>query len=105
MKTPLVLLLCSVSLLAAVDYAAEGKLWWAHIEFLANDDMRGRDTGSPEFRKATGYVAGCGTWSATGCPRCRPGPWSWSGLCRRRPMRRTTNSVPISLVVWNGSLP
>jgi hypothetical protein len=58
MKTPLVLLLCSVSLLAAVDYAAEGKLWWAHIEFLASDDMRGRDTGSPEFRKATEYVAG-----------------------------------------------
>src|SRR5579862_7087650 len=58
MKTPLVLLVCSVSLLAAVDYAAEGKLWWAHIQFLASDDMRGRDTGSPEFRKATEYVAG-----------------------------------------------
>jgi hypothetical protein len=58
MKTPLVLTLASASLLAAVDYAAEGKLWWAHIEFLANDQMRGRDTGSAEYRKAVEYVAG-----------------------------------------------
>jgi Zn-dependent M28 family amino/carboxypeptidase len=31
--------------------------WFAHVEFLAGDDMRGRETGSPEHRKAADYVA------------------------------------------------
>jgi len=31
--------------------------WFAHVEALANDDMRGRETGSPEHRKAAEYVA------------------------------------------------
>ena len=31
--------------------------WFAHVEALANDAMRGRETGSPEHRKAAEYVA------------------------------------------------
>ncbi len=31
--------------------------WFGHVEFLANDDMRGRETGSPEHRKAAEYIA------------------------------------------------
>jgi Zn-dependent M28 family amino/carboxypeptidase len=31
--------------------------WWAHVSFLANDSMKGRDTGSPEHRKAAEYIA------------------------------------------------
>jgi Zn-dependent M28 family amino/carboxypeptidase len=31
--------------------------WFAHVEALASDDMRGRETGSPEHRKAADYVA------------------------------------------------
>ena len=31
--------------------------WWAHVSFLADDAMKGRDTGSPEHRKAAEYVA------------------------------------------------
>jgi Zn-dependent M28 family amino/carboxypeptidase len=31
--------------------------WFAHVEALANDSMRGRETGSPEHRKAAEYVA------------------------------------------------
>jgi Zn-dependent M28 family amino/carboxypeptidase len=31
--------------------------WFAHVEALAGDDMRGRETGSPEHRKAADYVA------------------------------------------------
>ena len=31
--------------------------WFAHVEYLASDDMRGRETGSPEHRKAADYVA------------------------------------------------
>ena len=31
--------------------------WWAHVSFLASDEMNGRDTGSPEHRRAAEYVA------------------------------------------------
>src|SRR6478736_3031048 len=34
-----------------------GARWFAHVEALANDDMRGRETGSPEHRKAAEYIA------------------------------------------------
>ena len=37
--------------------AAEAADWWRHVAFLADDDMRGRETGSPEHRKAANYVA------------------------------------------------
>lgn len=40
----------------AAANAALGERWWAHMEFLANDNMRGRETGSPEHRKAADYV-------------------------------------------------
>lgn len=34
-----------------------GARWFAHVEALAADAMRGRETGSPEHRKAAEYVA------------------------------------------------
>ncbi|HEY4354397.1 MAG TPA: M28 family peptidase [Acidobacteriaceae bacterium] len=37
---------------------ARGKDWWAHIQVLADDSMRGRLTGSPEYLKAAAYVVG-----------------------------------------------
>ncbi|HEX3746874.1 MAG TPA: M20/M25/M40 family metallo-hydrolase [Bryobacteraceae bacterium] len=53
------LLLAVLPLLAsAVDYAAEGKLWWAHIQFLADDRLKGRNIGTPEFQMAADYVSG-----------------------------------------------
>jgi Zn-dependent M28 family amino/carboxypeptidase len=42
--------------LAAGD--PEGTRWLSHVRFLASDAMRGRQTGSPEHRKAADYVAG-----------------------------------------------
>jgi Peptidase family M28 len=48
------LLLSTITLRAADEPAAK---WWAHIVFLANDSMNGRDTGSPEHRKAAEYIA------------------------------------------------
>lgn len=36
---------------------ADAAAWWAHVAFLASDEMRGRETGSPEHRKAANYVA------------------------------------------------
>ncbi|HEY6220685.1 MAG TPA: M28 family metallopeptidase [Gemmatimonadaceae bacterium] len=31
--------------------------WWSHVEFLASDRMKGRETGSPEHREAAEYIA------------------------------------------------
>src|SRR5262245_31255290 len=47
-------------MIAAALYAAaipDGKRWWSYVESLANDDMKGRNTGSPEHLKAAEYVA------------------------------------------------
>ncbi len=43
---------------AAVDYEAEGRRWWAHVQYLAGDKLEGRDTGSPGHKLAAQYVAG-----------------------------------------------
>jgi hypothetical protein len=39
------------------DWDALGKLWWSHVQFLADDSLEGRDTGSPGFEKAANYMA------------------------------------------------
>src|ERR1039458_7991698 len=49
-----------VALTVALTFAAsapDGKRWWSYVQALANDQMRGRNTGSPEHRKAAEYVA------------------------------------------------
>jgi Zn-dependent M28 family amino/carboxypeptidase len=51
---------CAVLALTAAapppDPLAEGRAWWAHIRYLASDEMRGRLTGSPEYDRAADYV-------------------------------------------------
>jgi Peptidase family M28 len=39
------------------DWDALGKRWWAHVQFLADDSLEGRDTGSRGFEKAADYMA------------------------------------------------
>ena len=57
MKRPVLLILAAAPVLAAaVDYAAEGNLWWAHIQFLADDKLQGRNVGTEGFQKAVDYV-------------------------------------------------
>jgi len=56
MKKTVLLFLAAASLFAA-DYAAEGKLWWAHIQYLADDKLQGRDVGSEGFQMAVQYVS------------------------------------------------
>jgi Zn-dependent M28 family amino/carboxypeptidase len=34
----------------------DGQSWWAHIKFLADDSLEGRETGSEGLRKAQSYV-------------------------------------------------
>lgn len=36
---------------------AQAERWWADVKALADDSMRGRNTGSPEHKKAAEYVA------------------------------------------------
>jgi len=58
MKKCTLFLLSAISLFAAaLDFEAEGKLWWAHIQFLADDRLAGRNTGSEGYKKAAEYVA------------------------------------------------
>ncbi len=40
----------------ATEPNAATRRWWAHIQALADDSMRGRDTGTPEHRRAQEYV-------------------------------------------------
>jgi Zn-dependent M28 family amino/carboxypeptidase len=59
----LAIVLCATTVLTRAkqstepDWQAEGNAWWAHVQFLASDDMRGRDTGSDGHRRAAEYVA------------------------------------------------
>src|SRR5258708_437223 len=34
----------------------DGNAWWAHVKFLADDSLEGRDTGSEGLRKAQAYA-------------------------------------------------
>ncbi len=52
------LLLFAAACLFAADYAAEGNRWWAHITFLADDKLEGREVGKEGYHKAVEYVAG-----------------------------------------------
>ena len=54
---PYLLIFAAVASLTAADFAAEGSRWWAHIRFLADDKLEGRNTGSEGYRKAVEYVA------------------------------------------------
>ena len=54
MKLPY--LLMAVVALVIQDPSAEGKRWWSHIEFLASDELEGRNVGTPGLEKAAAYV-------------------------------------------------
>jgi len=50
----------AVILIAAVPHLGAqnaASAWWAHVVYLADDSLRGRDAGTPEYRKAAEYVA------------------------------------------------
>jgi hypothetical protein len=56
MKHPYLLLAAGV--LFAADLATEGRLWWSHIRFLADDKLEGRNVGTEGLNQAAAYVAG-----------------------------------------------
>jgi hypothetical protein len=51
------LLLFAAACLFAANYAAEGDRWWAHVAFLADDKLEGREVGKDGYRKAVEYVS------------------------------------------------
>jgi hypothetical protein len=53
-----VVLALGAAALCAADFVAEGDRWWAHVQFLADDKLQGRDTGSEGYREAVKYVVG-----------------------------------------------
>ena len=62
LKTSLVFLMAATAGIAAAtqapDLTAEGNAWWAHIQYLADDSLEGRNVGTPGFDKAVEYVEG-----------------------------------------------
>jgi Peptidase family M28 len=60
MKRPSLAFAAASVLMAAstTDWNQAGKRWWSHIEYLASDELEGRNVGSLGFEKAVHYVAG-----------------------------------------------
>ena len=62
MRAPFLLAAVAILLPAAdltkTDLAKEGDRWWSHIQVLADDNMEGRNTGSPGHLRAARFVAG-----------------------------------------------
>jgi len=57
MKRLLIAVFVVVAAAATGAQQTEIQRWWSHIAYLADDSMKGRQTGSPEHREAVGYVA------------------------------------------------
>ena len=56
MKRLLIAALVVVAAGAVRAQQSEINRWWAHIAYLSDDTMKGRQTGSPEHAEAVGYV-------------------------------------------------
>ncbi len=48
---------CFALLVTSVSAENNGQLWWKHVQFLADDKLEGRNTGSEGHRLAAAYVA------------------------------------------------
>jgi hypothetical protein len=59
MKIPIAcwILALPASLVLIAASAPDGARWWSYVEFLASDNLEGRNTGSEGHRKAAAYVA------------------------------------------------
>jgi Zn-dependent M28 family amino/carboxypeptidase len=56
LKLVLMLILIGAAVAADTDWAAAGKAWWAHVQFLADDKLEGRNVGSKGYEAAADYV-------------------------------------------------
>ncbi|WP_246167112.1 hypothetical protein [Sphingomonas piscis] len=90
---------CAASLIAAappaVDPAAVNRIR-GHVQFLASDELEGRDTGSAAYRVAAQYVAS--QFQAVGLqPGGANGSWFLDV-----PFRRATHAAPPKLTLVQG---
>src|SRR5437899_3806608 len=58
MRLPLCVCLLAAGLPAQTSREAAGKIWWSHVQFLADDKLEGRNVGSKGFETAADYVVG-----------------------------------------------
>jgi len=63
MRKPSLLMVTTVFALTLAGYGQpnsarhfDGNSWWAHVKFLADDQLEGRETGSAGLRKAEAYI-------------------------------------------------
>src|SRR6202161_1045731 len=54
----LILAAVAVPLLVGLAGTQDGRRWWSYVQYLADDKLEGRNTGSAGHRKAADYVAG-----------------------------------------------
>jgi hypothetical protein len=54
---PAVLLSVAFAASAASSWDSAGKAWWSHVQYLASDELEGRNVGSAGYEKAAQYVA------------------------------------------------
>jgi hypothetical protein len=55
-RISLALILVAALASAETDWTAAGKAWWAHVQYLADDKLEGRDVGSKGYEAAADYV-------------------------------------------------
>lgn len=48
--------LTATTIAQSPDLLSEGQAWWAHVQFLADDQLEGRNVGTPGYEKAVDYV-------------------------------------------------
>jgi hypothetical protein len=56
LRIGLILFLIGAAGAAETNWAAAGKAWWAHVQFLADDKLEGRNVGSKGYETAADYV-------------------------------------------------
>src|SRR5580692_1720345 len=54
----LILAAAALTLLVGLAGTQDGRRWWSHVQYLADDKLEGRNTGSAGHRQAAAYVAG-----------------------------------------------
>src|SRR5512140_3926029 len=75
----------------SADLTSEGKSWWAHIQFLADDKLEGRNVGTPGYDAAVEYVEG--QFKAIGLKPLGSGPAGTTG-CRQAVTLESRQLVP-----------
>ncbi len=58
MRVPLLLATAALFATLFAASAPDGRRWWSHVLYLADDKLQGRNTGSEGHRQAATYVAG-----------------------------------------------